>query len=79
MLRVVSEVLKLLSRLWDFFALRRRQQREEEIQDEYQRLEDDPHTWMRDEFGRPPGVRRPSDFDRDSSSTDSRPPAKTDS
>lgn len=78
MLRVVGEVLKLLSRLWDLFALRRRQQREEEIQDEYQRLEDDPHTWMRDEFGRPPGVRRP-DGDSKSVEADSRPPSKTDS
>lgn len=78
MLRVVGEVLKLLSRLWDFFALRRRQQREEEIQDEYQRLEDDPHTWMRDEFGKPPGVRQ-QESDSDTKSAGSRPPSKTDS
>lgn len=78
MLRVVGEVLKLLSRLWDFFALRRQRQLEEEIQDEYQRLEDDPHTWMRDEFGRPPGVRRPPG-NTESGSGGSRPPTKTDS
>jgi len=52
-----KQILELALRLWDFFLKQKREKREEEIQDEYQRLENDPHGWMRDEFGSAPRVR----------------------